>query len=369
MPNNITMLKDLINPEVMADMISATVEAMILATPYARVDNTLVNNEGDTITIPRFTYIGDAIEVGEGEDLPMQKLGTSSAEYTVKMTGNGVTLTDKDLLSAHGDIVGEVTRQLAVSIAQKLDSDVINELYKAKRTFVASGVIDYDGIVDAIDLFNDERDGEKVMFIHPKQKTQLRHDPDFISVDKYGGNVMMSGEFGMIAGVRLVSSRKVKNEGGYYFNPVMKLVPTNSETDTRDAAITVFVKRDTNVETERNCRNRTTEITVDKNYVVALTDETKVIIAKFGDGITQLSVSPESVEVEEEATSSALTITTEASDFTMESGNTGIATVNKGAKTITGVAEGETDVTIEAQADGKAKASKKVAVKVTAKTE
>ena len=98
MPNNITMLKDLINPEVMADMISATVEAMILATPYARVDNTLVNNEGDTITIPRFTYIGDAIEVGEGEDLPMQKLGTSSAEYTVKMTGNGVTLTDKDVM-------------------------------------------------------------------------------------------------------------------------------------------------------------------------------------------------------------------------------------------------------------------------------
>ena len=365
MPDTITMLKDLINPEVMADMISATVESMILATPYAKVDNTLVNNEGDTITVPRFTYIGDAIEVGEGEDLPMQKLGTSSADYTVKMTGNGVTLTDKDLLSAHGDIVGEVTRQLGVSIAQKLDSDVINELYKAKRTFVASGVIDYDGVVDAIDLFNDERDGEKVMFIHPKQKTQLRHDTDFLSADKYGGNVMMSGEFGMIAGVRLVSSRKVKNEGGYYFNPIMKLVPANSETDTRDAAITVFLKRDTNVETERNSRNRTTEITVDKNYVVALTDETKVVIAKFSDGVTQLTVSPETVSVVKGSQSEALTINTDASDFTMTSENTGIATVDKASKKITGVEVGNTTVAVEAQATGKTKASKKVAVTVT----
>ena len=41
-----------------------------------------------------------------------------------------------------------------------------------------------------------------------------------------------------------------------------------------------IIKRDTNVEKERIARNRTTEITGDKMYVVALTNEEKVVIAK-----------------------------------------------------------------------------------------
>lgn len=367
--NKLTKLSNLINPEVMDDMISARVEAMIAATPYAKVDNTLKGEEGNTVTIPRFTYIGDAVEVAEGEDIPISELETSSDQYTVMKAGIGVNITDEAVLSAHGDPVGEITKQLGTAIAQKIDSDIVDELYKAKRIFVADGIIDYDGIVDAVDVFNDERDGDKIMFIHPKQKTQLRKDPNFISADKYNGDVMTTGEFGMIAGVRLVTSRKVKEEGGYYFNPIMKIEATNNETETTEAAITIFVKKDTNIETERIARNRTTEITVDKHYVVALTDETKVVVAKFSTGITQLDVSPLEVTVEAEATSDALTINTDASDYSMESKDTGVATVNKGAKTITGVAEGNTDVVVSATAEGKKANSKTVKVAVTAKTE
>ncbi len=362
----LTKLADLINPEVMADMISAKVEKKIAMLPYAKVDNTLEGQEGDTITIPRFEHIGDAVEVGEGEDIPLRTLSATSVKYTIKKIGLGVPLSDEAVLSAHGNIVGESNDQLADSIAQKTDNDVIDELYKAKTIFVADGVIGYDGIVDAVDLFDEERNSNKVMFVHPKQMTQLRKDPNFISADKYDGKVTVTGEFGKIANVSLVTSKKVKNENGVYLNPIIKL-DNDDETEDNAPAITIFVKRDTNVETERKAINRTTEITVDKLYVTALTNETKVVVAKFSDGVTQLTVTPESVTVEEEAQSDALNITTEASDFSMTSENTEIATADKSSKKITGVAAGKTNVIVEAQAEGKTKATKKVAVEVTEK--
>lgn len=361
----LTKLADLINPEVMADMISAKVENKIALLPYAKVDNTLEGQEGDTITIPRFEHIGEAVEVGEGEDIPLRTLSATSVKYTIKKIGLGVPLADEAVLSAHGNIVGETNEQLADSIAQKTDNDVIDELYKAKTILIADGTIDYDGIVDAVDLFAEERNSNKVMFVHPKQMTQLRKDPNFISADKYDGNVTVTGEFGKIANVSLVSSKKVKNEGGMYFNPIIKL-DNDSETEDDSPAITIFVKRDTNVETERKSRNRTTEITVDKLYVTALTNETKVVIAKFGDGITQLTVTPDTLSVVKGSQSEALNIATDATDFTMESEDTGIATADKSSKKVTGVEVGSTNVTIEAQAEGKKKATKKVAVNVTA---
>lgn len=360
----LTKLADLINPEVMADMISAKVEKKIALLPYAKVDNTLEGQEGDTITIPRFEHIGEAVEVGEGEDIPLRTLSTTIVKYTIKKIGLGVPLSDEAVLSAHGNIVGETNNQLSDSIAQKTDNDVVDELYKAKTIFVAGGVIGYDGIVDAVDLFEEERNSNKVMFVHPKQMTQLRKDPNFISADKYDGKVTVTGEFGKIANVSLVTSKKVKNEGGVYFNPIIKL-DNDSETEDDSPAITIFVKRDTNVETERKAINRTTEVTVDKLYVTALTNETKVVIAKFADGVTQLTVSPDTVSVQKGSASEALTIDTDASDFTMTSENTGVATADKSTKKITGVEVGETTVTVEAQAEGKSKASKKVAVTVT----
>ena len=275
-----TKLENLINPEVMADMISAKVEQKVKVVPYAKVDTTLQGRAGDTITIPKFTYIGDAVEVAEGEDIPTRQLGVTSEQYTIKKIGIGGTLTDEAVLSGHGNPVGELTNQMAKSIVSKTDFDAIEELYKATTTYAATDVLSYATIVNAIDLYEEEVNCEKVVFVHPKQVTQLRLDDQFINADTYQNAVMVKGEIGMIANCRVVPSKKVKtDEAGNYLNPIVKL---NEDTETEDEspAITVFLKRDTNVERERIARNRTTEITGDKMYVVALTNEEKVVIAK-----------------------------------------------------------------------------------------
>lgn len=281
MADVVTKLSNIINPEVMADMISAKVDKKIKLMPYAKLDTTLQGRAGDTITIAKFGYLGDAEVVGEGQEIPTRALSVSSEQHTIKKIGIGGIITDEAALSGYGNPVGELNNQMALSIAAKCDEDAMAELLKATTSYVSDSVISYNAVVNAIDLFEEEENCEKVMFVHPKQVTQLRLDPNFIARDKYGNQVMIDGEIGMIGNARIVASKRVqKDEGGtYYLNPIVKL-ENDAEAEDDSPALTVFLKRETNVETERQPRMRQTEITGDRIYTVALTNDTKVVIAK-----------------------------------------------------------------------------------------
>lgn len=278
-----TKLENLINPEVMADMISAKIDNAIVVTSFAKVDTTLAGQPGSTITVPRYNYIGDAEDVAEGAEIVDTELTATAVEYTVKKAAKGVTLTDEAVLSAYGNPVGETTSQLAMSIRGKVEGDCISALLESDNVHNAGSVISYAGVVGAIDLFNEEMNSAKVMFVNPKQVSTLRLDPNFTSADKYDNNVIMSGEIGMIANTRVVPSRRVKEAGGKYKCPIVK-VETDERTEDDIPAITIYTKRETNVETERDTHHKTTFISADKHYVAALTNESKVVIAEFAAG-------------------------------------------------------------------------------------
>ena len=61
----VTMMSNVVNPEVMGDMIGAKVEAMLKVTKYAKVDTTLQGVAGDTKTVPSWNFIGEAVDVAE----------------------------------------------------------------------------------------------------------------------------------------------------------------------------------------------------------------------------------------------------------------------------------------------------------------
>ena len=269
--------------------------------PFAKVDTTLQGAEGDTVTVPRFAYIGDAEDVAEGVECGLTKLETSSEKVTVKKAMKAVGLTDEAVLSAHGDPVGETNNQLALSIESKIDNDCMDALADetAEGRLIYDGSaskLSYEGIVDALDVFEEEVNGEKAMFVHPKQVTALRKDANFISADKYNQEVVLKGEIGMIANTRIVPSRKVKlNEaiaadtdkgitavaaGTYYLNPIIKL-ETEQETEEETPALTIYIKRNVNVETERKSLKRTTEVSVDEMYAVSVSNDSKLVLAKF----------------------------------------------------------------------------------------
>ena len=283
MANQTTMIADLINPQVMADMISAKVASKIVVAPFAKIDTTLQGVPGDTITVPQYAYIGDAEDIAEGIAAETVKLTASTTEVKVKKAMKAVEITDEAILSGYGNPVGEANNQLSKSIAAKVDVDAMAALQGAQLIYDGSAsVIKYAGVVDAVDLFEEEINTDKVMFVHPKQVTQLRKDSDFISADKYPGNVVMTGEIGKIANVRVVPSKKVPLDeaGANYLCPIVKL---NNENEAEDdaPALTIYLKRDTNVETDRVSLARKTDISADRHSAAALSNTAKVVVAKF----------------------------------------------------------------------------------------
>lgn len=287
-----TVLGNLINPEVMTDMISATLPKKIKFSRIAGVDTTLEGREGDTVTIPKYAYIGDAEDVAEGVALGTVSLTATTTKVTVKKAGKATEISDEAILSAHGDTVGESVNQLAMAVASKIDDDCVKALNTATLKYDGSaGAISYEGIVKAIDLLEDESDTpvSKVIFVHPKQVTQLRLDADFRDLNKYPMPVIMTGAIGSIAGAQVIVSKRVTTDGdGNYVNPIVVVdtadpneATTADKFATSSPALTIYLKRAVNVETDRDILKSTNVIKTDEHYVVALTNDSKVVLATF----------------------------------------------------------------------------------------
>lgn len=282
----VTMMANMINPEVMGDMINAKIEALAKITPYAKVDTTLQGVPGDTKTVPSWNYIGDAEDVAEGAEVGLTQMTAASTTFTIKKAMKAVGITQEAINSGLGNPVGQAEAQLAKSIVNKVDNDVLEAALKA--TNVAgdgASVIGYASIVDAVTKFEDEEDGiEKVMFISPKQEATLLKDPDFLSADKFQAGVAVNGAIGKIAGCWVKKSRKITAKSGVFTCPIIKLEPDSPETEyTEDElpALTIFLKKDTAVSTDFKHLSQTHEVAAVKYYGVALTNSAKVVLAKF----------------------------------------------------------------------------------------
>ena len=279
-----TMLENLIDAEVMADAISGKIESKIRVTPFAKVDTTLESrNAGDTITVPQFSYIGDAEDVAEGVACGTVQLTATTTQAKVKKAMKAVTLTDEAVLSGYGDPVGEANNQLAKAIAAKVDADAMDALQTAQLKYDGSAsAISYSGIVDAVDIFEEEVNSTKVIFVHPLQVGKLRKDSEFLAADKLAESVRVTGAIGKICNCEVVPSKKVplNTEGTGYVCPIVKL---NEDVETEDEtpALKIYMKRNVNLEKERHTLTRTTDIPVDEIYTVALADASKVVLATF----------------------------------------------------------------------------------------
>lgn len=334
-----TKLSNLINPEVMAQMISASLPKKIKFSAIAKIDKTLVARAGNTITVPKFAYIGDAEDVAEGVAMGTVVLTASTTQATVKKAGKALELTDESVLSGYGDPVGEANSQLTMSIAAKVDNDCHDALMNATLKYDGTAaVVSYDGVVAAVDLFEDESDvpTAKIMFVHPKQVTQLRLDADFQDINKYPLQTIMTGTIGAVSGCQVVPSKKVKlvkyekdNAAGtitivanataedathlhlstvmakaidntlvvgdkvavvteYWANPIVitALADPNQAQGAdgfaeESPALTIYMKRDVDMEDDRDILAKTTVISADEHYTAVLSNDSKVVIAKF----------------------------------------------------------------------------------------
>ena len=334
-----TKLTNLVDPEVMAQMVSAKLPKKIKFSPIANLDSTLVGQPGSTIKVPKYAYIGDAEDVAEGVAMGTTVLTASTTQATIKKAGKAVELTDESVLSGYGDPMGNAINQLAMSIAAKVDNDCYDALTGASLVYDGtSAEIGYSAAVAANALFDDESDASltKIMFINPAQEATLLNDSDFKSNDKYPLNVIMNGTIGSIAGAQVVKSKKVKlvkyekdntngtitivsdetTEDATHFHldtakantlgalvvgDKLKAVSNNFFAcpivivDVEDAneasgadgysedmsALTIYMKRDVEIESDRDILAKSTVISADEHFTAVLSNDSKVVLAEF----------------------------------------------------------------------------------------
>ncbi len=270
----LTQLAQMIDPEVMAQMLQAQLPQAIRFSSIAPIDTTLQGNPGDTVTVPRYKYIGDAEDVAEGGAIAYNQLTTTTQKVTLKKAGIGVKLTDEAVLSGYGDPAGEAVRQIGMSIGSKVDNDILTVAKTAKLT--VNHAIDLDLIdqisaqlIDNTSDFNYESDDTQtgVLFLNPKDANALRKlaSINWTRATDLGDNMLVNGTFGELFGWQIVRTRKLAT--GYS----LAVLP---------GAMKTYLKRDVNFETQRDIDHKLTKMNADKIYGVAIMNDAKIVQIK-----------------------------------------------------------------------------------------
>lgn len=261
------MANNLLNVKVMGEVLGATLPAKLKFAPLAKVDSTLTKVAGDTIVVGKYGYIGEAVKVAPGEQIPISDLSMTSQEVTVAKAGKGIKILDEDVVIRGEEVVNEGKSQLLKAISDKIDSDCLAALQSTKISVDKSTAeIDYAAIVDAKGAFNDEEEESAILFISPKQKVKLLKDKDFIRPTQMGDERMIRGVIGEYGGCQVVVSKKVKAKAGKYENIVVK-----------PGALGIKLAKTVKVEEDRYAGKATSEYYSTEHYVAYLKDESKCV--------------------------------------------------------------------------------------------
>lgn len=312
MANDLTTLEQMIDPEVMGEMILAQLPKAIKFGAIAPIDDTLSGRPGDTITVPRWKYIGDAKDVAEGAAIDYAKMTNSTDTFTVKKAAKGVKLTDEAVLSGYGDPVGEATRQIAMAIASKLDNDTLATATKSRLTLASDDFTKLD-FIDTIEAAfiddtsdnnfeGDDANAQGVIYMNPKDVNKVRKAAaqDWERATALGDSILSTGVFGGVLGWQFIRSRKV---------------PVGSAIVAKPGAMKTYLKRAVQSETGRDMDAKSTKFNADMHYGVAIYDDTKLLAIKpfkYADG-TVIDQNVTSVENKSVRKSNKTTTTTEVS--------------------------------------------------------
>lgn len=263
---NATKLANLVNPQVMADLVDTKLVDAIKFSPLATIGYELVGRPGDTLTLPRYTYIGTAEVVTEGNPIPIKKLVADTDTVQIHKVGVGVELTDEALLSGFGNPEDEAASQIALSIGTKVDNEmlVVLEGIASGMTFAKTTETTFADVANnALELFGEDIDGVKILMVAPAQATELRKAESWLPASEIAADIRIKGVVGEVEGCQVMVSNKLKTKNEAFI--------------VKPGALRVELKRDLMLETDRDIINKSTIMTADKHCVSYLYDASKAI--------------------------------------------------------------------------------------------
>ena len=226
------------------------------------IDNSLTSNAGMTKTINVYTYSGEAEELSAGVGNTAAKRGSITyvgTDYTVKMVQQAFDYLDEDFMKDN-TIVDNMLKGANQVMVNKMNADFITECGKAtlSQTFAKGGAISYDTIVDAISKLNLEDESGVYIILPNAWKAALRKDADYKSARM--GEVVYNGQVGTIAGIPVIATKALTTKAYVMTNEAVKL----------------FMKKDVEVEQDRDADKRKNSVYLRTAYVCALVDTTKI---------------------------------------------------------------------------------------------
>lgn len=244
------------------DILTTKVNARSMMT----IDDSLVGTAGMIKTINTYTYTGTAEELAAGVGNTIRgSIAYVGNDYTVKMVQQAFDYLDEDFMK--DNVIVDMGIQGATSVmSNKMTSDFYGALATTGSgltelvqglTFAKGKEIGYDVIVDAISALNVEDESGIFIIIPNAWKAAIRKDADYKAARM--GEVIYNGQVGTIAGIPVVATKALTNKA---------YVLTKE-------AVTLFLKKDVEVEQDRDADTRKNSIYLRDCYVCALTDATK----------------------------------------------------------------------------------------------
>lgn len=222
------------------------------------IDNTLSQEAGMKKVINTYTYTGAAEEVANGEGNSTRgAISYVSNEYEVKMVQQNFDYTDEDFMKDNA-IVDMGIKGATQGMANKMTADFLAECGKASLSHTASA-FGYDAIVDGIAKMQVEDESKLVVIIPTAWKAELRKDEDYKAARM--GEVVYNGMVGTVAGLPVIATNALTDEA-YVLSP---------------EAVKLFMKKDVEVEADRDADKRLNSYYLRSAYVCALVDATKIV--------------------------------------------------------------------------------------------
>lgn len=228
----------------------------------------IAGNEGKVIQVPKYPAI-TAAALTEGTDMTSTTVSTSSVDITVAEVGAQVVLTDLAAMGS-GNPAQELGTVLGNAIATKMDVDLL-ALFDGFSTSIGAAAQEItvaDLFKAAATLRNAKAQGDIFAVVHPFHAYQLKANLTNTFANPNGGdaqNTAMANSYvGTIAGVDIYESANIVIDG----NNDAKGAVFSRE------ALAIAMKRDFQIETQRDASLRAFELNATAIYGVGELDDT-----------------------------------------------------------------------------------------------
>lgn len=226
---------------------------------YATHDDSLTQSAGMKKIVNTYKATGNVedLKMGEGNSEDIE-VAFDSVEYTVGVTQGRFPYYDEEVMT-DPMVVDVGLKKLAAQMTNDLTAKIVAELDKT-NLILYNQTFTFANIVDAIATFPQEEIEGLFLLVNKAEVATIRKN---LADDlKYVEDFVRTGYIGSVCGVPVIATAAVKAGEAYLANK---------------EAVTIFTKKGSEIEQERDANVRLNKIYARKVMLVALTDATKVI--------------------------------------------------------------------------------------------